>query len=212
MPDQNGNTTWGDVKASIAFRLNRPAMDPNFIQFMAEERANVYAAEGFWPSQVTNTEITTQPGQYSYLLPPGTVKILFVRFLLTQVWIPLYWARRYEDILLSDVVQPSFTGIPGTCRAFGRILRLFPTPNSNYPLELTLEQRVNIPTDDDDTGNFWVDDGRALIVNSVCSHIAGEYLKDTDRADRHAAAAQEAMDAIESISHSRNGPKIMEQH
>jgi len=211
MPDQNGNTTWSDVKSTIAFRLNRPNLDPNFIQFMSEEVTTNLASEGFWPSQVTNTQITTQPGQYFYLLPNGLVKILFIRFLLTQVWIPLTWVRRYEDILLSDPVQPPFTAIPSQARAFGRMLRLFPTPNSNYPLELTVEQRVAVPTDDDDTTNFWVDEGRPLMVAKVCAKIAREYLRDMDRATTFDDAAIEAMDAVESISHSRNGPKLMEQ-
>jgi hypothetical protein len=211
-PNQQGQFTWADVKTQIAFRLNRSNLDPSYIQLMAEERADMIASESWYPSQQTNTDITTEFGQYMYLLPKGTVNILMVRFLLTQVWIPLTRARRYEDILLADPVQPPFTAIPSTARAFGRLLRLFPTPNGQYPLELSLERRIDIPTDDQDAESFWVNEGRAWIINRTAEHIAREYLRDPDRANNHKMAADDAEDKLTEITHARNGPHIMEPH
>ena len=179
---------------------------------MAEERADILASEGYYPSQITDTTITTQPGQYFYLQPKGTVKILMVRFLLTQVWIPLSWARRYEDILLADPIQPPFTAIPSSARSFGRLLRLFPTPNDQYPLELSLEATIPVPTNDQDTTSFWVNEGRSLMINMTCQHIALEYLRDPDRAALHKQAADEAKDSLEEVTHTRNGPVVMEPH
>ena len=80
MPNQDGQLTWSDIKETIAFRLNRPNLPPAFIQMIAQERADVLSNEGYWPQQVTYDEITTQPGQYFYELPHGTVKVLFIRF------------------------------------------------------------------------------------------------------------------------------------
>jgi hypothetical protein len=212
MPNQQGQLTWADVKGQVAFRLNRSTLDPAFIQLMAEERADILASEGYYPSQITDTSITTQPGQYMYLQPKGTVKILMVRFLLTQVWIPLSWARRYEDILLADPVQPPFTAIPSSARSFGRLLRLFPTPNGQYPLELSLEAAIPVPTDDQDTESFWVNEGRPLMINMTCQHIAQEYLRDPDRAALHEKSANEAKDALEEQTHTRNGPVVLDPH
>lgn len=203
------DTAWADVKKSIALRLNRPSLDPALIQLFAEERADVMAADGFWPSEQTDTRITTQTGQYFYLLPKGIVKILMVRLLLTSIWIPLSYARSYEDILISDPVQPNFTAIPAMARTFGRLLRLFPTPNAQYPIELTVERRVDIPTDDADTQSFWVNEGRALIVNRVCEHIAQEVFRDPDRAALHRTSGDEARDAMDEITHARSGPHVV---
>ena len=205
-------TTWLDVKRAIALRLNRPNLDPAVIQFFAEERADVAAADGFFAGQQTNTNITTQPGQYFYLLPRGITNILMVRLQLNSIWIPLSWARSYEDILIADPVQPAFTAIPSTGRVFGRLLRLFPTPNAQYPLELTVEGRIDIPTDDGDTQNFWVNEGRAFIINRTCEHIAQELFRDPDRAAMHKASADEARDAMDEITHSRGGPVVMNRY
>jgi hypothetical protein len=212
VPTQQGTLTWGDVKSSIALRLNRPTIPPAFIQLIAEERAYELASEGYWPQQQTNTALTTEPGQYFYPLPFGTVDVTFIRFLLTSVFIPVYKARRYEDILISDPTSPPFTAIPSSARVFGRMLRLFPTPNGQYPLELTLNQQVGIPTDDQDTQNFWVNEGRALIVHMTCQHLAQELIRDPDRATMFEGLVQKDMDSLAEISHSRNGPHYMERH
>jgi hypothetical protein len=206
------DTTWAAVKRAIAARLNRPNLDPAVIQMFAEERADVMAADGFWPSQQTDTELTTEPGQYFYLLPRGITNILMVRLQLNSIWIPLAWARSYEDILIADPVQPPFTAIPSSGRVFGRLLRLFPTPNDQYPLELTVERRVDIPSDDTDTQSFWCNEGRALIINRTCEHIAQELLRDPDRAAMHKSVGDEARDAMDEITHSRNGPTVMSRY
>ena len=212
MPNQAGELTWADVKTTIAYRLNRPSLPPPFIQMIADEQAEVLSSEGWWPQEQTNNDITTEPGQYFYTLPKGTIQIVFIRFLLTQVYIPVYMARSYEDILLSDPVAPPFTAIPSTARIFGRSLRLFPTPNGQYPLELSLIQKVPIPSNDQDTTSFWVNEGRTLIVNLVCQHIAQELLRDPDRAALHEKAVEKAMDSIAEISHARNSPHVMRRN
>ena len=121
-------------------------------------------------------------------------------------------ARSYEDILIADPVSPPFTAIPSTARVYGRMLRLFPTPNGQYPLELSLDQRIGIPTDDQDTTSFWVNEGRTLIVNAVCAHLAAELLRDPDRAQIHQAVMEEAKDSLAENTFSRNGPHILRQH
>jgi hypothetical protein len=197
------------VKTTIKLRLNRPNLADAIIQFLAEERANEMAADGFWPAEQTDSTLTTSPGQYFYLLPRGITHIERVRLLLTNVWMPLTYARSFDDILLADPVQPPFTAIPSTARAWGRLLRLFPTPNGQYPLELNVTRRVDIPTDDNDTTSFWVDEGRSLIVNRVCEHYSSEVIHHTQWAAMFKQNGDEARDAMTEITGTRNGPTIV---
>jgi hypothetical protein len=202
-------TTWADVKQTIGVRLNRPNLDPTLIQMFAEERADVLSAKGFFPSEQTDVSITTNPGQYFYLLARGITNIQFVRFLLSSIWIPLSRARSIEDILMADPVQPSFTAIPSSGRVFGRLIRLFPTPNGQYPLELTVTRRVDIPTDDNDDQNFWVNEGRAIIVAEVCKHYALQVIHNKDWVADFTVAGEEAKDSMDDITSVRNGPTIV---
>lgn len=213
MPNADGSRNWADVKDTIAFRLNRPNYNRDFIQLMCEERANVLSAQGFFPQEQTDTSITTNAGQYMYLLARGMVEVRMARLMLNGgVWIPLTRARSYEDILIADPLQPPFTAIPSTAKVFGRMIRLWPTPNAQFPLELTVVRRADIPTDDTDATSFWVDEGRTLIVNEVCKHIAAEVLHQPDWASQFGASGTEASDAIEVISNVRNGPHISQPY
>lgn len=199
-------TAWGDVKRTIGIRLNKSTLDPTFVQMLAEEAVNTL--DGYFPSEQTDVTITTEPGQYFYLLGRGITKITMVRLLLGSVWIPLDWAKSYEEILLSDPVQPGFTAIPSKARAYGRLLRLFPTPAGQYPLEISSDRRADVPTDDNDTLSFWVDEGRELIINAVCKKYCLEVIHNPEWAQMYDAQLQKAEDAQLEITTTRNGPHI----
>lgn len=204
---------WSDVKDQIAFRLNRPNYPRPVIQLAAEEVAQKLSSEGLFPQEQTDTTITTNPGQFFYLLARGIVEIRMVRLMLGGgVWIPLTRARSYEDILIADPIQPPFTAIPSTAKTFGRLLRIWPTPNAQYPLEVTVERRVDVPTDDTDTQSFWCDEGRMLMINAACAYIAGTFLHQPDWAQGFLTAASEAQDSLDVITNVRNGPHLVVPH
>lgn len=212
MPDANGNINWGDVLDQIATRIIRPGLDRLFIQIMADEVVTMLESEGYFPSKQTDETLTTQPGQYMYRVPKGATQVLFARILLGNVWINVVRANSYEELVAQDPVAPNFTAIPSTMRVFGRLFRLFPTPNANYPIELTVDRKVDLPTDAEDTENFWVDEGRAIIINGTAEYLCRTYTRDYDRADQLAMKFQEAKDSMDIVTYSRQGAALMERY
>lgn len=169
--------TWLELKQAIPFRLNRPDLPADFVEEMTLERISFYGPSIFYPSEVTDNSIVTQPGQYFYRLPAGTQQVNNVRVLYNGVWIPVQIADHYDTILEADPLQPPFTSLPVTlARVYGNQIRLFPTPNGQYPVELTMMATPAAPTDDNDDTNFWVTDGRVLLINATCKEICAEYL------------------------------------
>lgn len=213
--------SWGDLKSQIAFRLNRTDLPPQFVQTMCVERIDFWGPQVLFPAEVTNTDIVTTQGIQFYSLPRGTQKVRYVRVLYNTIWIPVYEADDYADILYADPLQPPFTSLPVTLyKILGNQLRLFPTPNGNYPVELTMEQTIVEPqgnTADQDTTNFWVTDGRMLLINSTCSEICREYL-DIELGPQSPRIAvfdqntQLALDQLMGRSHQLTSVSVMKQY
>ncbi|SRR6266851_1157420 len=208
---------WGDLKQTIPFRLNRPDLPDAFVEEMAFERVDFYAPQLFTPSEQTDDSIITQPGQYFYRLPAGTQKVTFVRLLYNGVWIPVPIADSYNQLLAVDVLQPPFTSLPvSLCRVYGNQLRLFPTPNAQYPVELTLLGTIGAPTVDTDDTNFWVTDGRMLLINATCAEICAEYLDiavpNSPRIQIYRANEAEALEKLMQNVHAMSQPSLMRQH
>jgi len=168
---------WQQLLSAIPYRLNRDDLPPDFVLEMALERVSFYGPLLFFPAERTDYSITLQPGQQFYTLPPGTQSLRNVRVLYNGVWINVPFYARYSDALQADVLQPPFTSLPVTaCTLLGNQLRVFPTPNQQYPLELTMFGTIPAPTDLGDDTNFWVNDGRILLINSACGEICRERL------------------------------------
>lgn len=208
-----GPYTWLQVKQFIQFRLNRPDLSIDLIDTFARERAQFYAPDIFPDGYQTDLSITLQPGQQFYPLPSGTIKVRFARFLLNQVWVPIVLLDQYEPMLYADVVQPPITSVPSIGRVFGNQLRIFPTPNFQYPLELTVEGMVEPPLDDGQS-NFWCADGRVLMINATAAEMIGEYINPTDdvRYGKYAALAERAYQKLLIQTHGSQGPFIIAQN
>jgi hypothetical protein len=215
--------TWGDLKAQIAFRLNRTDLPPIFIQTMAVERIDFWGPQVLFPAEVTNDDIVTQAGVQFYDLPRGTQKVRYVRVLFNGVWIPVGEAEDYSDILYADPLQPPFVSLPVSLyKILGNQIRLFPTPDAAYPVELTMDQTIVEPQGvtedaDRDTTNFWVTDGRMLLINSTCSEICREYLDielgaNSPRIQVFDQNTQMALDQLMGRSHNLTSPSIMKQY
>ena len=217
--------TWGDLKSQIAFRLNRTDLPPPFVQQMAVERIDFWGPQVLFPAEVTNDDTITNVGQQFYPLPRGTQKVRYVRVLYGGIWIPVYPADDYADILYADPLQPPFTSLPVTLYAvLGNQIRLFPTPDGQYPVELTIDQTIvepkgtdTDPNGDTDTDNFWVRDGRMLLINSTCSEICREYLDielgtQSPRVQLFDQNTQMALDQLMNRSHQLTSPSIMKQY
>jgi hypothetical protein len=184
---------------------------------MAVERIDFWGPQVLYPSEVVNTDIVTNQGQQFYTLPRGTQKIRYIRVLQNSIWIPVFLADHYDDILYADPQQPPFTSLPVTLAAvLGNQLRLFPTPDGNFPVELTMDQTIVEPTDDDDTDNFWVNDGRMLLINSTCAEICREYLDielglQSPRIQAFDSNTEAALSQLMGRSHQLTQPSLMKQ-
>lgn len=211
------NFTWADLINQVSFRLNRTDLPDAFVRMMLSERVDFWGPQVLFPSEVVNTDIITNPGQQFYSLPRGTQKVHYIRVLFGSVWIPVRIADHYDDILYSDPLQPPFTSLPVTLASIlGTQIRLFPTPNGNYPVELTMEQTIVEPTQDTDDSNFWVTDGRMLLINDTCKEICAEYLDielgpNSPRVQVFEKNAQEALSQLMSRSHALSTPSLMKQ-
>lgn len=208
--------TWAELQSAIAFRLNRTDLPADFILEMLLERADFYGPQIFEPAEVTNYDIVTQPGQFFYRLPNGTQAVNYVRVLYNGIWIPVTIAKHYDDILASDPLQPPFTSLPvSLCRVYGNQLRLFPTPNQQYPVELTMMQTIAAPTDENDSTNFWVTDGRMLLINATCAEICAEYLDisvpNSPRVQTYRNNEAMALEKLMQTAHSITQPTTMKQ-
>lgn len=203
--------TWGSIKTFIQSRLNRPDIALDLIDTFAREVAQLNAPDIFPDGYQTDFSITLQPGQQFYPLSLGTIKVRFARFLLNQVWVPIVLLDQYEPLLYADVVQPPIQSVPSIGRVFGNQLRIYPTPNVQYPLELTIEGKVEPPLSDDQS-NFWCGDGRVYLINKTAEKISNEYIQDDSMTVRFARAAQEAHDFLMIQTHASQGPMIIQQN
>lgn len=216
--------TWGNLKAQIAFRLNRTDLPPDFVQQMAVERVDFWGPQVLYPAEVVNTDTVTEFGRQFYPLPRGCQKVRYVRVLYGGIWIPVYPADDYADILYADPLQPPFTSLPVTLYAIlGNQIRLFPTPDGEFPVELTIDQTIIEPQStpsmpaDNVSDNFWCQDGRMLLINSTCSEICREYLdielgSQSPRVQLYDQNTQMALDQLMGRSHNLTSPSIMKQH
>jgi hypothetical protein len=208
--------TWAELQSAIPFRLNRSNLPAAFVLEMLLERIDFYGPQIFVPAETTDYSIVTQPGQFFYRLPAGTQQVNFVRVLYNGVWIPVAIAKHYTDILEADPLQPPFTSLPvSLCRVYGNQIRLFPTPNANYPVELTMMATVAAPTDDQDATNFWVTDGRMLLINAACAEICAEYLDiavpNSPRIMTYRANEAMALEKLMQQAHQMTSPSVMKQ-
>jgi hypothetical protein len=210
--------TWADLIAQISFRLNRTDLPDVFVRQMLAERVDFWGPQVLYSSEVVNTDIVTNPGQQFYPLPRGCQKVRYVRILYGNIWIPVYLADHYDDILYADPLQPPFTSLPVTlCAVLGNQIRFFPTPSSNFPAELTMDQTIVEPTQDTDSTNFWVTDGRMLLINSTCAEICREYLDielgpQSPRIQVYDQNTQAALAQLQIRTHEMTTPSIMKQY
>jgi hypothetical protein len=83
-------------------------------------------------------------------------------------------------------------------------------------VELTLEATIAAPTDDNDDTNFWVNDGKVLLINSTILEICREYLDlGVPNSPRIATLTQTTAEALEKLmqnAHAISSPSIMRQY
>ena len=215
---------YGQLKETVAIRLgNRfdllfpvPPATQAVIPYFIGDRIWFYQTQLFGESEQIDYSITTVPHKAiypfdEYVNLAGVQSITNVRLLLNNVWIPLSRPPWYEDVLNADVQQPPFTTLPSYWVTYGRTLRLYPTPNLAYPLELMCNLLPPPPIDDTDE-NFWTNDAQTLIGAAAAVEICREFIKDDAGAARHAVAMNQARDAMMARDQRLAGPTEIRMH
>lgn len=206
------------LRQSVADRLNRPdlltVIPPAIVSPIydfTQDRIQYYQKALYAPSEQLNYDITTIPHQSEYTFNhyPGLANlqtVLFVRLLQgTQIWIPLTRVQWYSEILQADVLQPSFVSLPSYWATYGQTIRLYPTPNQSYPLELLCNAGPPAPVTDTDD-NFWTEEASPLIIRSTCAELCNEYLNDTVRGALFDRNTQRESDSMKVYTTRLRGP------
>lgn len=209
------------LQQQVAAWLNRPDLlvpvapaITSAIYDFTQDRIFYWQKALYSPSEQLNYDITTIPHQSEYAFNAypglrGLQCVLFVRLLQgTQIWIPLSRVHWYNEILLADVLAPSFVSLPSYWATYGQTLRLYPTPNDNYPLELMCNAGPPAPIADTDD-NFWTSDASALIIRSTCAEICAQYLNDLPRAEIFMQSTQREADSLKNYTMRLRGPSYV---
>ncbi len=179
-----------------------------------QDRIATYQKSLFLTSEQLDYSVQAIAGRSIYPVPAGTQSILNIRLMLGSIWIPI---RRvsYEYILAQDVINPPFRTIPSDFAQFGDTFRLYPTPDTNYPLELMCNLSPPPPAADNDI-NFWtMIDGTAagtLILKAACAEICFGAIADPQRGALFAARAKEEEDSLTQRAERMAGPLFIEAY
>ena len=204
--------TYAELLQSVATRLNRfdlltpvppssEAVIPSFIQ----DRVLFYQRALYSPAEQLNYDLTCIPSQNTYMLPPGTQAVHYVRLLQGSIWIPLRRADWYQTILNVDALNPPFITLPYVYATYGQAIRLYPTPAFPYPLELMVDAAVPAPVNDADV-NWWTSEAQTLVAEAACADICRAVLNDLPRAEEHEKLAAREHQSLKSFTQRLRGP------
>lgn len=204
--------TYNELQQRIATRLNRPdlllpvapaltAVIPDLVQ----DRILYYQKALYAPSEVLDYSITTIPSQSIYFLSTGMQALFRVRLLLVNIWIPLTRVDFYSDILMADVLSPPFITLPSYWATYGQTIRLYPTPNLPYPIEIMGNASPPAPVNPNDD-DFWTEEAATLIIEAACADICRLVLNDEERANRHQLAVGREQHSLLEWSQRLRGP------
>ncbi len=212
---------YGELKQRVSDRLNRPdlllpippntdplaAPIPQFVQ----DRILFYQKALYAPSDQLDYSITTIPSQSIYMIPDGQHSITGIRFLLTNIWIPLVRANWYQDILEADVLQPPFITLPAYFAQKGQTIRLYPTPAFALPLEINGNNSPPAPQQDTDE-NYWTQEAQTLIIEATCADLLRLHINDPAAADQHEAVVTREAHAQVLYTQRLKGPAQIRMH
>jgi hypothetical protein len=120
-----------------------------------------------------------------------------IRITVNNAWYPLTprtdaWFTRYA------APASQFTGQPDSYGVFGNVLRLFPIPNSSYPLNLTGLGRLGPnPLSADADSNAWMIEGEQLTRAQAKYLIYRDIVRDQEGKALASEAIQEAQWQLE---------------
>lgn len=177
--------TLADLKTRIVTETSRSDLEDELADQLLlhiQRACEFYASEKFW----FNSIITTAPtvGGTQTVNVPATVRRV------DKVTIPAL------DIVLNECTLADFddytlSGVPWAYAYYNDALRLYPTPDAAYTLQITGLAQVDAPTDDADT-SIWTDEAQDLIVARTKFTLFRGQFRDPEGAQLANAEVQEA--------------------
>jgi len=191
---------YNDLRANIQSDLGgRTDLVPSLIDSEVAQRVNFYQTENFASQSTLDYSIVTTKGASIYPLPPYTIEVTGMWYLLgISTWIKL-WPENFETLVELDDIQPSTQAPPNLYSVYGTSFKLFMTPDTQYPLRLACTKMIPPPVNDGDV-NFWTQAGYSLIRWATDATLARGYLGIPSMGDEYDALASRELKRLNEFS------------
>jgi hypothetical protein len=197
--------TLGDMKASIASEIFRDDLT-DAIAAEITRAIRFYQRARFWFNETRQLTFNTVAGQdfYTATAEPRIPNLLQIDYIqVAQGGRPLSLIGASAEDLDQWSYTPT-TGVPSNFAYFEQVLRLYPVPNSAYPVRIAGLVRVDPPTTDTDGAtNPWMNDAEELIRSRAKRNLYLHYMGDQQMAAGMKAAEDEALSSLKGESAER---------
>jgi hypothetical protein len=175
-------STLGEMKARIADELDRS--DADF--FIAVDREIRSAIKHFetarftWNEKVIDLNVTAGTEWYASTTITDLIKVDSWS-LIDGGW-SLPMARRKFEWIEERQMSPGVRGMPTDWAHYDRRLRVYPIPDRNYAGRAAVVYRLESLGTADGDSNDWLSEGEALIRLHASMNVAGNWLRDFEKA------------------------------
>ena len=185
--------TYAQLLAGIVADLRRPGLD-SIISDYCQSVIEDFQREYMYESPTTDLSLTLIPNQPTYPVPSYIVGIERIRLLRSDTWNDVD-ERRYDDILNEDTQSPPIISQPYHWARYGRVFRFYPTPDDEYPVEITGTGKIPAPAVSADV-NWWTEDARMYVRHETVHRIRDNVLRDPEGARSAERLALVARDGL----------------
>lgn len=175
-------STLGEMKARIADELDRS--DADF--FIAVDREIRSAIKHFetsrftWNEKIIDLNVTAGTEWYSSSTITDLIKVDSWS-LIDGGWSLPMTKRKFEWIDERQM-SPGVRGMPTDWTHYERKLRIYPIPDRNYAGKAAVVYRLSELGTTDGDSNDWLSEGEALIRLHASMNVAGNWLRDFEKA------------------------------
>lgn len=197
-PSTFASGTQGYMKDKIADQINRTDLTTQIAECISDA-IKFYQPHRFIFSEGRDTTLSTVANQefYTSTDDPLIGTLYAFDYITITIGTAKFDLPRYqpEDI---EVLTQSGTqmGQPQCYSYYDYQLRLYPVPNTVYPLTIAAHQLIAAPAADTTTGNNWMTDAEKLIRCRARYELALNYTSDEKEMQFMTAAVTEAYDEL----------------
>lgn len=190
--------TLGYLLDKIGDQINRGDLSSQ-IQECVNDAIAFYQPDRFIFSETRDLSLSTVAGQefYSSTDDPLLGTLYAFDYITVTIGTAKFDLPRYQPEDLELLTQSGTQqGQPQCYSYYNYQLRLYPVPNTVYPLTIAAHQKIPAPSSLTDTSCPWMTDGERLIRGRARYELAMNYTYDMDEAQRMTAFVTEAYDQL----------------